>query len=131
MTNRRSFLLGSATLLASAAVPALPALAGDTSRYGDFTGASNHVTRGRAQVVTQNGKSQVILQDDFWFDGAPDPKAALGRNGYDKNTLMGLLKANSGRQAFDVPAGIDAAQYNEVWIWCEKFNVPLGVAKLQ
>lgn len=127
MTNRRTFLIGSSALLASTAIPAF---AGGHGRVGEFTGASNHVTKGRAELVTQNGKSQVILLDDFWFDGAPDPKVALGRDGYDKNTLMGLLKANSGKQSFDVPAGIDAAQYNEVWIWCEKFNVPLGVAKL-
>ena len=127
MTNRRSFLLASSALLASTA---LPALAGGHGRIGEFTGKSNHVTRGRAEVVTQNGKSQVILLDDFWFDGAPDPKVALGRDGYDKSTLMGLLKSNTGKQSFDVPAGIDAAQYNEVWIWCERFNVPLGVAKL-
>ncbi len=130
MTNRRTFLLGSATLLASTVLPSLPALAGGHGRIGEFTGASNHVTKGRAEVVTANGKSQVILLDDFWFDGAPDPKVALGQNGYDKDTLMGLLKANSGKQTFDVPAGIDASKYNEVWIWCEKFNVPLGVAKL-
>lgn len=127
MTNRRAFLIGSSALLASTA---LPAFAAGHGRIGEFTGASNHDTKGRAELVTQNGKSQVILLDDFWFDGAPDPKVALGRDGYDKNTLMGLLKANSGKQTFDVPAGIDAAQYNEVWIWCEKFNVPLGVAKL-
>ena len=43
---------------------------------------------------------------------------------------MGKLKANTCKHAFDVPAGVDAAAYNEVWIWCEKFNVPLGVAQL-
>jgi len=129
MTNRRSFLIGSATLMASTALPTF-ALAGGHGRIGEFTGKSNHVTRGRAEVVTKNGNSQVILLDDFWFDGAPDPKVALGRNGYDSATLMGPLKANAGKQTFDVPGGVDAATYNEVWIWCEKFNVPLGVAKL-
>lgn len=129
MTNRRSFLIGSSVLLASTAMPSL-GFAGGHGRIGEFIGASNHVTKGRAELVTKDGKSQVILLDDFWFDGAPDPKVALGRDGYDSDTLMGLLKANSGKQSFDVPAGIDASTYNEVWIWCEKFNVPLGVAKL-
>ena len=129
MTDRRSFLIGSATLLATTALPSL-SLAGGHGRIGEFTGKSNHVTKGRAEVVTKNGKSQVVLLDDFWFDGAPDPKVAFGRDGYDKNTLMGKLKANAGKQTFDVPTGVDAASYNEGWIWCEKFNVPLGVAKL-
>ncbi len=130
MTNRRAFLLGTVTVLATAAMPPASAWAGGHGRIGTFTGKSNHVTRGRAEVVTQNGKSQVILLDDFWFDGAPDPKVALGRDGFDKSTLIGKLSANAGKQTYDVPAGIDAAQYNEVWIWCEKFNVPLGVATL-
>ena len=72
MTNRRSFLVGSATLLTATATP-LFGFAGGHGRIGEFTGKSNHVTKGRAEVVTQNGKSQVILLDDFWFDGAPDP----------------------------------------------------------
>ena len=130
MTDRRAFLLGTATLLATTAMPSLPAWAGGHGRIGEFTGKSNHVTRGRAEVVTVNGKSQVMLLDDFWFDGAPDPKVALGRDGFDKSTLMGKLNANEGKQTYDVPASIDASQYNEVWIWCEKFNVPLGVATL-
>ena len=127
MTSRRSFLIASTALLTTTA---LPGLAGGHGRIGTFTGASNHETRGRAEVVTQGGKSEVILLDDFWFDGAPDPKVALGRNGYDPSTLMGKLRSNTGKQSYAVPAGIDAAQYNEVWIWCERFNVPLGVAKL-
>ena len=127
MTNRRSFLIASSALLASTA---LPAFAGGHGRIGTFTGASNHVTRGRAEVVTNNGRTEVVLQDDFWFDGAPDPKVALGRNGYDPATLMGKLSKNAGKQSYVLPAGSDASQYNEVWIWCERFNVPLGVAKL-
>ncbi|MHC4615567.1 MAG: hypothetical protein ACYTAU_18570 [Planctomycetota bacterium] len=26
---------------------------------------------------------------------------------------------------------MDVADFNEVWIWCEKFSVPLGTAKLK
>ena len=127
MTDRRTFLVGASALFATTA---LPALAGGHGRIGTFRGASNHVTKGRAELVTKNGRSEVVLLDDFWFDGAPDPKVGLGRNGFDKGTLMGPLAKNAGKQTYAVPASVDAAQYNEVWIWCEKFNVPLGVAKL-
>ena len=70
------------------------------------------------------------LLDDFTFDGAPDPKVALGKDGYDAKTLMTALASDSGASSYEIPAGIDAADYNEVWIWCEQYNVPLGVAKL-
>ncbi|MGR3502154.1 DM13 domain-containing protein [Pseudaestuariivita sp.] len=122
--NRRAFL-GSV-----AAVMAAPAFAGGHGRIGTFTGASNHVTRGRAELVKEGSTYTVHLLDDFVFDGAPDPKVALGRDGYDASTLMGLLKKNRGASSYKVPAGINADDYNEVWIWCERFNVPLGVAKL-
>ena len=127
MLNRRTLLTsGSAFLIGVASTPAFAA----DGRTGKFKGVNGHVTKGHAKLVTKNGKSHVELQGDFWFDGAPDPKVALGRNGYDSSTLMGLLKSNSGAQSFAVPAGVDVSSVNEIWIWCEKFNVGLGVAKL-
>ena len=124
MMNRRIFLATSAGLAASGF--ALPAFAAGHGRLGTFKGASNHVTTGTAEIA--DGK--VNLLDDFTFDGAPDPKVALGKNGYDPKTLMKPLKSNSGASSYKIPAGIDASDYNEVWIWCEQYNVPLGVAKL-
>lgn len=128
MTNRRQFLKYSAALTAISV--AGPAFAAGHGRIGEFTGASGHVTSGRAEVAVEGGKTVVHLLDDFNFDGAPDPKVALGHDGFDSSTLLGKLKSNSGKQSYEVPAGIDASKMNEVWIWCEKFNVPLGVAKL-
>ena len=122
--NRRRFL--SFTALGLATLPATSLFAGGHGRLGTFKGASNHVTTGTAEVAG----NQVNLLADFTFDGAPDPKVALGKDGYDKNTLMGPLTSDKGASSYAIPAGIDASEYNEVWIWCEKFNVPLGVAKL-
>ena len=128
MTNRRQFIASSAAVAALAI--AGPALAGSEGQTGKFTGQSNHVTSGHAKLVKKNGKAFVELQSDFQFDGAPDPKVALGKNGFDSSTLMGKLQSNSGAQSYEVPAGVDASAMNEVWIWCDQYNVPLGVAKL-
>ena len=100
--------------------------AGGHGRLGTFVGESNHVTTGTAEIAG----NQVNLLEDFTFDGAPDPQVALGNNGYDSSTLMGLLEANSGAQSYTIPDGINPDDYNEVWIWCVRFNVPLGVARL-
>ena len=129
MTNRRQFLISAAAFAAASA--AAPAWAADGYRKGEFKGKSNHITTGHVKVVTKDGKSTIELQGDFSFDGAPDPKIAMGYNGYDKSTLMGKLKSNSGKQVYKVPASVDVSKMNEVWVWCEKFNVPLGVAKLK
>lgn len=125
MTTRRTILQGFAALTAVAAAPA--AFAGGHGRLGKFTGKKGHATSGTVEVL----KNEVVLLDDFSFDGAPDPKVAFGKNGYDSKTLMGLLKKNKGSSSYAIPAGINPDDYNEVWIWCEKFNVPLGLAKLK
>ncbi len=101
------------------------------SRSGTFTGLSNHVTTGDVSVVSGADGVQIVLAANFSFDGAPDPKVALGKDGeYDPATLIEPLRSNSGEQTYQVPASINAADYNEVYIWCEKFSVGLGVATL-
>ncbi|WP_371156070.1 DM13 domain-containing protein [Jannaschia sp. 2305UL9-9] len=122
--NRRSFVTLAVTgpLLLSA----IPALAGGHGRLGSFSGAARYGISGTGELAG----NQVNLLDDFRFGSAPDPKVALGRDGYDPATLMGPLKSTSGASSYTVPAGIDPSQYNEIWIWCERFNVPLGMAKL-
>ena len=122
--HRRSFLTLAATGLVI--LPTTRLIAGGHGRTGTFEGASDHVTTGTAEIAD----GQVNLLDDFTFDGAPDPKVALGNDGYDASTLMGALTSDTGASSYTIPDGIDPAQYNEVWIWCEQFNVPLGVATL-
>ena len=97
---------------------------------GTFVGKSDHVTTGHASIGRVGKQWVVILEDDFTFDGAPDPHVALGNNGYKKNASLALLSSNNGKQVYAIPASLDVADFNEVWIWCNKFAVPLGVAKL-
>lgn len=119
--DRRTFLV------AAMAATALPAFAGGHGRLGTFAGLNNHVTTGTAEIAG----TTINLLDDFTFDGAPDPKVALGKDGvYDPDTLMGALTSNAGASTYTVPDGVDPADYNEVWIWCERFNVGLGVAPI-
>ena len=119
-------------MLAAFALIALAApLSAQEVRSGAFTGQSNHQTDGTGQIVIQDGAATVRLAEDFAFDGAPDPKVALGRDGYDASTILGPLRSDYGGQDYAIPEGIDASAYNEIWIWCERFDVPLGVARLE
>ena len=118
-----------ASLALALAIPTL-ASAGDKVGHGSFTGASGHVTTGEVSVVKTDKGYQVVLEDSFNFDGAPDPKLGFGKDGYDASTQFSVLKANSGKQVYELPASFDPSKFNEVWVWCEKFAVPLGVAKL-
>lgn len=124
MTTRRKFLKSGLAL--GAASIGLPAFAGGHGRLGTFVGKSNHITTGTAEIAGQT----VNLLADFTFDGAPDPKVSLGKDGHRKEWILEPLRSNSGAQSYQVPAGINLDEVNEVWIWCERFNVPLGVAKI-
>ena len=118
---------------------ALPVLLGPGMSYaeeqvrsGQFTGASNHVTTGTASIIREGDRYVVVLGDDFTLDGAPDPKVGFGTSGeYDIKSQLAHLQSNTGSQRYDVPAGLNIESYNELYIWCEKYSVPLGVAALQ
>ena len=98
---------------------------------GAFRGQSGHVASGGVRVLKTAQGAVVVLGPDFKFDGAPDPKLGFGKDGYLKATQFSDLKANRGTQTYDIPATIDPADYTELWVWCEKYSVPLGVAILQ
>lgn len=112
---------------------ALTASAGEIAGRGTFTGKSNHITTGGVSVVkTAGGGAVVILDTDFSLDGAPDPRVGLGQSGaYVEATDMGALGSNTGLQVYVVPAGVEIADYDAVYIWCRQFSVPLGVAALR
>jgi len=106
--------------------------AADTIASGSFVGKSNHITTGQVTIKREGGKVLIVLEDNFTFDGAPDPKLGFGNSGkYDLQTTFVPLAKNAGKQIYELPAGIDPANYNEFYVWCEKFSVPLGVAALK
>ena len=101
-----------------------------TTKSGTFEGASNHVTTGGVSVVTTpGGKTLVILDDDFSLDNGPDPRVGFGNDGtYDPETELGALQTLGGLQVYVVPATVDPAIFNQVFIWCKVAGVPLGIA---
>lgn len=128
MILQRYAAIAAAVILSTAIVGAVEA---QELGRGAFTGKSGHRASGHASVVRTEQGTVLRLERDFRFDGAPDPKLGFGRGGYRKETQFSPLKRNVGPAEYAVPAEIDVGQYDEVWIWCEKFSVPLGVAKLQ
>jgi hypothetical protein len=128
MPTRFAFAIFACVLLALS-----PAMAadGEVVATGTFTGKSNHRTNGSVAVHKTASGYTVELGSDFDHDGAPDPKLGFGRDGYDAAAKFSPLRANTGAQSYKIPAKIDAESYTEVWVWCEKYSVPLGVAKLK
>lgn len=122
------FLLFASTVLFANAA----ANADDTLRSGEFEGLSQYDASGTASIVRSGDGLSIVFGADFSFDGAPDPVVGLGANGrYDSASELADLKSDDGRQSYSLHGSIDLSKYNEVYLWCREFNVPLGVARLE
>lgn len=123
--NRRTFIASTAALMLAPSF-SLPAFA--AARKGKFRGQKGKTTTGG--VTVKDGK--IILESNFSFSGAPDPRIGFGKGGkYTKNTDFAVLKKNKGKQSYKIPANLNADDYDTVVLWCRKFSVPLGFAKIK
>lgn len=130
----RSLMSRAVAPILVAAALMLPAVshAQEVVAQGAFSGASGHKTSGDVVVLKSAAGARVVLQSNFSFDGAPDPKVGFGTGGkYDRASQLAPLASNQGEQVYDVPAALDLTRYDEIYIWCEKYSVPLGVAALK
>jgi hypothetical protein len=124
MANYAAILLTALIVL-----PAATTEAGAGS--GSFGGVNGHQATGRVAVIQTADGWELRLEDDFTFDGAPDPWVGFGTSGsFARATDFYRLRSNTGAQVYKVPVDIDAAAYDEVYIWFRRYSVPLGVAKL-
>jgi|GEM_PF-2409608 len=101
------------------------------SLTGTFEGRSDHETRGTATIVKTDAGYELRLGTDFYLDGAPGPVVGFGQNGeYIEASELGDLQRKRGSQTYQLPADFIPTNYSEVYVWCEDFSVPLGVATL-
>ncbi|MEP2943959.1 MAG: DM13 domain-containing protein [Hyphomicrobiales bacterium] len=131
--SRRQFATLALSAAAVAAMGTSTASAG-SARKGTFTGHKGYTAKGTVKIKKDGGKTSVVLGDDFLFKGTPpDIKIGFGNGGkYAKGTkIHNKLTHKKGAATFPVPAGIDTDKYNEVYIYCEKFTVILGTAKIK
>ena len=86
---------------------------------------------GQVTIEREGDKVFVILGSDFSLDGAPAPTLGFG-NGekFDTKTEFTKLKKLNGRQVYELPKSIALSAYDTFTVWCSKFGVPLGSAKL-
>ncbi len=130
----KNIFISTLGIVAAAMITLAPisASADETRSQGTFIGASEHITTGGVQIVkTADGGAVVILDSDFSLDGAPDPRVGFGSDGtYAEASDLGELQNISGLQIYVVPPSINVDDFNEVYIWCLQFGVPLGVAAL-
>lgn len=98
---------------------------------GSFEGRSKHITSGGVSIVKTATGYDLVLGDNFFLDGAPDPVIGFGDSDkFDTSTIFTKLKKKAGRQTYILPEGFTPGANSQVFVWCEKFSIPLGVATL-
>lgn len=100
---------------------------------GNFTDADGfHKGEGTVKLIKAGDKYFVRFEDDFKVTNGPDLFVYFGKDGkYSSEARIGALKGNIGGQNYELPAGINPNNYNEVWVWCRAFSVPFSSAVLR
>ena len=95
-----------------------------------FKGASGHKTSGSVTVTEQAGGLVIKLDPTSNWTVHLTPYVSLGNGSRPvKGGTAGGLAKNMG--AYSVPATAVTKAAGEVVIWCRKYAVPLGVARLK
>jgi Electron transfer DM13 len=133
--------LGTETAMPTAmakSTPSSPSMAMEKKvlMSGTFV-AAEHPTAGGASVVMKGGKQYLMLDQQFKSDSGPDLHVLLHREATPKSYAaadyvnLGKLKQLAGSQMYEIPAGMDVAEYQSAVIWCQQFNATFGFAMLK
>ena len=105
---------------------------------GNFIDAE-HPTKGKASIISENGKKYIQFDNQFKSDSGPDLFVILHKD--DKLPITGIkeadyvsiapLKSTSGSQKYEIPENVDLANFKSVAIWCRQFNATFGYAVLK
>ena len=97
--------------------------------WGKLAGAGDHHAAGTAAVTKDKAGKPVLQLTDLAVDKVPDGRVYLAKDGdYTKGVELGKLTQFSGTVSYPIPASVNAADYNSVVIWCQKFSVEIGRA---
>ena len=110
--------------------------------YTGLLVGSAHPTSGRASIYQTPGGKRDLRLTDFMTSNGPDVHVLLVpstdenlKQEFVKGELnsveLGRLKANQGDQNYDLPDSADLNRYDAVVIYCERFHVVFGLAKLE
>ncbi len=90
-----------------------------------------HPVSGKA-AWHKSGNAQTLLLSNFSSDAGPDLKVYLSKDITASSFItLGDLKSTTGNQTYNIPKDESAADYKYVLIWCQRFSVLFGSARIQ
>ena len=142
----REALPGDAARPPAAAPPsgasASPAPAGPESLASGELISHEHTTSGTVKLLRLADGSHVVRLERLDTSNGPDLRVLLtdapvkeGRAGWHvfddgAHVSLGKLKGNKGSQNYAVPGNVDVSRFSSVSIWCDRFDVSFGAARL-
>lgn len=91
--------------------------------YGNVSGESK---------IYQTGMMYQLALTNFLTSNGPDLKVYLSKELQPVNFInLGSLKAISGNQLYDIPAGVNTAEYKYALIYCQQYSHLFGSAELK
>jgi len=98
-----------------------------------------HETAGQATVYRLEGGKRLLRLTTFRTSNGPDVHVylvAAANVAADDDVKradvidLGEIKGNIGDQNYELPAGTDLSKYRSVSVWCKRFGVNFGSARL-
>lgn len=86
-------------------------------------GTTGHPASGTARIVSADGKHYVRYENFKTING-PDLYVYLSKDLEATDFVnLGVLKATEGNVNYEIPSGVDVADYRYVVTWCKQFGV--------
>lgn len=106
---------------------------GDVVHQAALSARSGKRVKGSVTIErTADGGHIVRLSDDFSLSRVPDPTIGFAQGGrYVDASEFTEVASFRGEQVYRIPADIDPAEFDGIYIWCRQFSVPLAFAELR
>ena len=103
------------------------------SMPGEFVSIGNHHVSGRVEIENRPEGAVLLLKEDFMTSSGPDLRLVLrDSTGHVTMQIVSPLEQFQGAQEYAL--NLDAqtlSQFDEVVVYCAKFHVDFGIAKLK
>lgn len=100
---------------------------------GRFSGLAGHRAMGAVSVRLADGVGEVRLGNDFSSTPVPDPHVYVATEpdaNRGSRLRIGMLQRSAGPQTYTFRLDGGTA-YQYVLVWCDRYNVGVGAARLQ
>ena len=109
---------------------AAPALSQEVMTPAQVIGTAGHPASGTARIIVAEGKGYVRYENFKTLNG-PDLYVYLAKDTDAAEFIsLGRVRATEGNVNYEIPEGVDVAQYRYVLTWCKAFGVLFNHADL-